>query len=720
MRFRRTGVTLAALALMVVAAACRAPEQSVESWDLLELENDDARRAPGYVVSTLTEYGETRHVVEAPAPDRLAYPLVVPAGAVLDMGFAVQATRDLAFVPELADPVRFQVVLTAADGGERILLEQDVDIRSRPADRRWFDARIDLGDYANQRATLAVVTAGPKSDTTALFSAPRVLAPATTGDVSVLLVTIDSLRADHVGAYGYVRPTTPHLDALAAEAVRFAHAYAGAPTTLPSIAQILTGQVFPADGDETLIGPIARAGIPSAAVVSNVYVLLWLTLGRKAAPHDQFDAIVTEPWMDAAKVSDRAIAWLERHPRERFALYVHYGDANPPYRLPAGADVFGDAGYDGPVGRGFDDVEGARAGRYGGADQARIVSLYDASVRYVDEQLGRVLDHLRAMGRLEQTLVVITADQGEELWDHGEFSHGQSLHDELLHVPLLVRLPRAASSGTVVQRQVPTIDVAPSVLAWAGLRRAGAAPAHPLAEAIAHAGDAGDDVVATAVNPDYPIRYALRTSTHKLVEDIHFGTRVLYDLVRDPREQHDVLAEAPDAATALGARLDAARAPLRRRGFQLRVVGPPAGSPFRLRLEGGASGGQFALVDRTQGADTTLDLSKDGRVLVVEGRTDRDGRGFRFDRVRSALAEGPDTVTTALETDGGSPAAGTVRVGAGSALPAGGAFDASARAIELAKAPDCEAPESGAHVCLWRYPSRTSARSSGPAAAGSH
>jgi arylsulfatase A-like enzyme len=712
-RFAVAFVVLLAVACGV--AGCSRPAEPVARWDLLALVRDDPARPAGRTVRTHQEYGDTRHVVAVAVPDRLAWPLVVPAGAVLDVGVAVQATQLMAFAPHLAEPVRVRVVVAPAGDAERVVLERRLDVRGRTDDRRWLDLRVDLAPWAGRTVTLALEaaldTGAGSSPTTVLFSAPRVV-DASADAPSLLLVTIDCLRADHLGAWGYARPTSPRLDALAAEGVRFAHAYTAAPMTMPSLPQLWSGRVFPAAGDETFLAPIARAGIPSAVIVNNVWLQLWLTLYRRAQPADQPDLLVAADGAGAQAITDRALAWLAARGGERFALVLHYLDAHSPYVLPAPAfDVFRDPAYAGRVDRHFDDAAGAAAGRYDAADRARVISLYDGAVRFVDQELGRLLDRLRADGRLDRTVVVVSADHGEELWDHGGFFHGQSLFDELLHVPLIVRLPGGVHAGTVVERPVRSIDVGPALLDWMGLPAPGTFAGRPLAQVMAAPDDPGDDLVATAANPQFPTRFALRTATHKLIEDTASGRRTLYDLVRDPGETTDVLAAAPDVAAALGGRLDRARAVLRHRGHQVRVVGAGPGTPFHLRLES-TGGGKFVMLDRVDaGPDVTLDLAPDGRSLVVRGTTDAAGRGVRFDRRPQPLDPVADGFTVTLDVAGAPAPPAAVRIGEGAPLAPGGALDAEAPALTAAgEAPGCPAPDRGARACLWRW------REAGPGA----
>jgi hypothetical protein len=460
--------------------------------------------------------------------------------------------------------------------------------------------------------------------------------------------------------------------------------------------------VFPQPGAATFAGAIAAAGIPSAAVVNNVWLVLWLS--RNAVP---FDVTASGDLM-AEAITDRALDWLRLHGDRRFALYLHYLDAHTPYHGPERhARMFADPAYRGPIGDAFEDVEGANAGRLDEADRRRVVSLYDGQVRFIDDQLGRILDDLESRGLLEKTIVVVSADHGEEFWDHGRFFHGQSLHDELLHVPLVVRLPGARAAGTVVERPVRSIDVAPSLLDWMGLPIPPSFEGLPLAGVLARPEDPPADLVATATMGQFPTRYGIRRPDAKLVDTVDDGRRTLWDLRRDPHEDHDVLDRHPELAAELGAKLEAARRVMDTDGVQMRIVGPAAGTArFSLAIESLADTGVFETLDRTGGpADTRVTLSSDGRDLWVRGRTDAAGRGFRFDRRLLLLAAAggkPDRLRVRLRVDGRRSAAAGVLLGDGVPLPEDGAISFADPALRTEGRPACTPPETGVRVCLWR------------------
>ncbi len=691
-----------------------ATRATVASWDLLTAIDGRKDLPKGVSAAYRGAHGETRAVLHLPLPGELALPLEVPPEAVLAFGYAFQSAAFMTETPELAEPGRVRISFTEEGGETRTLLERRVDIRGKPADRRWFDERLDLSALAGKRGTIsfaALNDGDPEKakGTNVYFSAPRVLRKSSEppSGMNLLLITVDCLRADHVSAYGYEKPTTPNLDRLAGEGVRFANAFAGAPMTLPSIPQLFTSSLFPTKDVHTLLEPVAHAGIPSVAVVNNVWIPLWLSQGEHAVPPGTFDAMITGE-LDAKAITDRAIDWLTRHPDDRFVMYLHYLDAHTPYGPPKPyIEMFADPGYAGKVGDTFTDAEGAAAGSYDEADKKKITALYDAAIRYIDEQIGRVIEHLAKTGDLERTAIVITADHGEELWDHGRFFHGQSLYDELLHVPLIVRVPKAAPPGTVVERAVRLLDVAPSLLEWAALERPATFEGRSLTEVIAAPDAPPDDLVATATQAQFPTRYALRSGTLKLVESLDTGKRELFDLQSDPHETKNLADERPEERAALEKRLWAAREVLRKRGYQVRVVGPQKGrATVELQFKSEPRSGTFLTLDRTlEGGSPRLAMSADGLVLTAKLDVDAQGGGFRFDRLLSPrnIAKN-DKLAIELKVDGAPGSRSAIALGPSGTMPTGDVVDIAAPSLTTTTEPPCPAPPTGVKVCLWRYP----------------
>ncbi|MEO2169303.1 MAG: sulfatase [bacterium] len=572
---RVLGPLLATLLLLVPHALAAEPAAAV--FDLVAAVARDEARPEGVDAVLRGAHGQTRAGIRMKIPAAVGYPVTIPAAATLRFGVAASANAFMVESPELARPLTVRV-LFSTQAGEHELYRRALDLKARPGDRRWFEENIDLEDLAGQTGTIRFETTSDVEDksqiTLAYWSTPRISAPKSGPKApNLLFVTIDCLRADHVGSYGYPRPTTPALDALASEGILFENAFANAPMTLPSVPQIFTSRLFPSREEALLTTPISEAGIPSAAFVNNAWIPLWLSQGTHADPPGTFDRLISGE-LDARAITDHALAWLDENDGQRFALYLHYLDAHTPYRPPAEwIELFADPDYKGPIASEFSDEEGASSGKYQKKDQEKILALYDAGIRYIDEQLGRVVDELRRSGRLDETLVVITADHGEEFWDHGSFFHGQSLYDELLHIPLVVRLPGQKQSGTRVQRLARGIDIAPSILDWMNLP----IPPSFAGESLGRSLEAAPaDLIATATQAQFPTRFAIRRGERKIIESLDRATPLSFTLGLDPGELHGTTPQSPEDLRLLR-KLREARSILRERGFQAEVRGATTG-----------------------------------------------------------------------------------------------------------------------------------------------
>jgi arylsulfatase len=589
----------------------------------------------------VSTHGRLRQALFSPVPYAADLPVAIPPAGRLRFGIAVLDHWFTTNVLDVVRPVRFAVTFTDEAGERTTLLTRTLDIRSRPGDRRWVDYDLDLAALGGRQGTLRLATtfadATQTGDAFALWSRPMLYGadPAGTPQVDLLLITIDALRADHVGSAGYERDTTPALDRLAAEGVRFARAFTNAPMTFPSLPQILTSAHYP-----TLVSPTVATSLYAGgfrhtkAIVHNPYLEIWL----QYLARDSFDSVLAVKW-DATRISRAAMEWIDSRGDERWALYLHYLDTHTPYGVPEPhASRFVDPSYRGSIGRRFPDIEGAKAGRYGPADRAHVVDLYDGAIAYVDAEIGRILDGLRARGRLDRTLVVVTADHGEEFWDHGSFFHGGSLYDEQLHVPLLMRLPGGEPRGVTVDAQVPTLDVLPTIADVLGVPTESGVEGRSLMPLVRGEESADRPVFARASNVLFIQRHALRTGSHKLIETLHPHALQLFDLVRDPEERHDLAGDPTQAGRVreLRAALQRHRAVLADVGFQVRVVTPADAHPDVRVVVTRRAGSEIQMPDWVGPPAGTLRLNRWGKRVAWRARTEPGVAGMRFDRGASS------------------------------------------------------------------------------------
>lgn len=362
----------------------------------------------------------------------------------------------------------------------------------------------------------------------------------------VLLVTLDTTRADRLGCYGYAGASTPALDRLAASGVRFEHAVAPSPTTLPSHATILTGALPARHGVRNnatyRLGPdlatlperFREAGYRTGAVVASAILDSRFGLDRGFEEYDDAipapgEGLLRVPERPAAEVSRRALDWIRRQGEERWFLWVHYFDPHFEY---SPAEPF--------------------AARFAGRP-------YDGEIASMDAALGVLLQDLRTRGLLEDTLVAVAADHGESLGEHGERSHGVFVYASTMRVPLLLAWERGLPRGRVVRGLVRLADLAPTILDHAGLPALEAAQGQSLRQEIERGEAAGLEALLESwlprLNYGWSELVALQDGDWKY---IRAPRPELYDLHSDPGETENRVARDPAVAQEYRERLEQA------------------------------------------------------------------------------------------------------------------------------------------------------------------
>lgn len=514
-------------------------------------------------------------------------PFVVPDEAALS--WAVGLRQDWRVSPEAG--ASFTLALER-DGCWHVLDQ----VTTRVADTEesgagWIPREADLDAFTGSVARLHFITervggAPTPQFAEALWAAPILHVPdppAPPRGPNVILICLDTVRRDRLGVYGYARGTSPNLDAFATEAVVFDQAIAPAPWTTPTHASVFTG--YHPD--------VHRAGVLSAG-----YHLAqeWTTLAEVLRDTGRLTAAFTEGiairgamgfaqgfevYSDGpspeAHVKERApvtfgnaLAWLEEFGHLPHFLFVQTYEAHAPYGAP---EVFA---------RRFIREDLALDPRPVLAEHAqtpeerrRVSDLYDASIAYTDDQLGVFLDGVRALGLLDNTVVILFSDHGEEFWEHGAAGHLTHVYDEVIRVPLVVRMPGGAFAGTRVESQVDLTDLFATVLELAERVPPPDTDSLSLLPLITGRGEyRRESVVSVLVNTSADVtapdgmpaewrRAAHRTPEQKYIRsdrETHVDgappVERLYDLKADPGETRDRAAEAPNARDAARAQLD--------------------------------------------------------------------------------------------------------------------------------------------------------------------
>lgn len=385
----------------------------------------------------------------------------------------------------------------------------------------------------------------------------------------ILLISIDTLRADHLGAYGYSRPTSPHLDRFAAEeAILFEEVLNTGGGTLPVHVSMFTSllpgvhQVWSESGNVlaparvTLAEQLSAAGYATAAFTGGGFTLGKFGLSQGFDTYDDAGG-------DFLKIMPKARQWLAERPEQPFFLFLHTYDVHSdwkslPYDAPEDFNERFTQGYSG-------DFTGCMFGvcasellatlnkrRTGGGpdlrelfteeDLAYMVGLYDGGISYVDRELRRLFDYMKELGIYDRALVVVTSDHGEEFLEHGLFLHHQNF-EEVARVPLLLKLPGGRGGGRRVPGQVTTLEVMPTVLDLVGIEPNPEIQGRSLLPIV------GGSLPARELVYIGGGLEKLRTAQWSVLFNQQGPVR-LYDLRTDPGERRDVLSRHRELATS--------------------------------------------------------------------------------------------------------------------------------------------------------------------------
>lgn len=403
----------------------------------------------------------------------------------------------------------------------------------------------------------------------------------------VIFITIDTLRADHLGTYGYEQDTSPHLDAFASQASVFEVALAQAPNTIPSILQIMTSRYgLPSaiyQNQTTLAGLLHDRGYATAAVVDNPLFEFdpdahGLTKG--------FDIFLRNTLLDrenlerqhyksntpADVITAQASRVLDSRARETpLFLWLHYFDPHDPYAAPFVDALTVDSSRSGKS-TFTGDVRSANFTRGGSPkpseqDINHIVALYDDEIRYVDESLGDLFAKLENEDMFDESLIIVSSDHGESLGEHGVWMHGRSLYESEIRIPLIVKLPHQRI-GKRIARPVQAIDIVPSVVDALSI------------ETTSHFD--GKSVFSESNEPALILwlkEKVVRTQEWKLYENR--GRVNLYRIDEDPGELRDVAAQHPAVVDELRAMREARLEHVKQSAAELRRLSTEAAEQMR-------------------------------------------------------------------------------------------------------------------------------------------
>ncbi len=572
-------------AALVLAAACGQPPEEIPAVRLIDAAGDAEVRWPkqrprllpkgirgprtfrvlrlervGRVAMYPTvRDGDSRLALIAPTGTRYDFEITPPVDGVLELA--------LGYVPP-EEPVgprmRASVFLTTADGGGRVLLDLEVETRS---DGDWRPFRLDLAEWAGQRVSLTFQTRAPEGGAPVwgAWATPEIVSEShPEHGPDVILISLDTLRADRLGSYGYERPTSPNLDRLAERSIRFATAVSQAPWTRPSHRSMFSG-LYPSHRDRDLRPYLAETlrerGYRTEALTGGGQMDFRLGFAKGFDTYRVFD------WVKDLEELKR---WLDGSTGRRRFLFLHTYEIHDPYthtelvtgELPAGVELRWDKKL----------YQGIR-GRLTDEQMRQVSELYDGGIAYTDRKLGELFDLFERGGVFDRAVVIVTSDHGEQFWEHGSWRHGMNLYDHQLLVPLIVHLPpdlarelggSSAVRGRVIEQQVRLVDLFPTLLDLLGIPIDYRTDGRSLRPLLGGGELPPVDAFAENLNVKLKDAKALRSSKYKYIFSFPRSKgesrglverRELFDLTRDPGERHDLSAERPEVIAELDARL---------------------------------------------------------------------------------------------------------------------------------------------------------------------
>jgi choline-sulfatase len=495
----------------------------------------------GALVQRLVVADHEHKAITVAAPTTLAYHLEVPKKATLSMRIGS---------PDSKDGTARVLVRITPDGASKIS-----ELWRGTLGASWQDVLIPLDRFAGSVVKLELSALGQGvvgfASPALLVAAPRPRQP-TAAAKSVVLVLIDTQRADHLRAYDKdTRVLTPTLDRMALSGAVFEAVQATENWTKPSVASVLTG-LYPAShgvknsdarlSDKALLlsEVFKQAGFATSTFIANGFISDKFGFDQGWDHYANF--IREKRNSNAEHVFRDAASWAEAHKKQRFFMYIQTIDPHVPYDPPPEfLKLYDSERYTGPIRPRSTGEQLEKAKEqppkllFDERDRHYLEALYDGEVSFHDRELGVFIERLKKLGLYDDLMIVVTADHGEEFFDHGSWGHGHTVYQELLHAPLMVRFPGGVPAGARVADTASTIDIAPTVLSAAGIAipdvmegvdrmpQLLGAPAPALSAAFS---DFLDD------------RRVIRAGRWKLI--LRGLTPTLFDLQADPHELHEL------------------------------------------------------------------------------------------------------------------------------------------------------------------------------------
>ena len=527
-------------------------------------------------------------VLFAPAPSVYVYEPTIGAGGTIEFGVGV-APEENPQSPTVEDSpeekgVEFRVKLEK--DGRREVLFQKLVLPPAPGED-LFSLHSIRASALGKGARLVFETEG-RGELSAYWHNPILYTRATSAR-AVVLVSVDTLRADHLGCYGYGRDTSPAVDALAKEGALFFNTYASSPWTLPSHVSILTSlngvrhQVYYEEdrmnpGLITLAEMLRSRGFMTTAFTDGGFVSRVYGFAKGFdAYYERSGGVLSQD--SAMRIWRPAAEWLDGNKDKDFFLFLHTYQPHDPYACPRPTATMFLGENPARTSINLMGSLGGYAGRFRELpenERQEIIGLYDGEVRYTDEALvGPLLAKLKEIGLYDSALIIFTSDHGEEFFDHHGWSHGHNLYDEALRVPLVIKFPGGRFKGQRLEPIVRLVDIMPTILEETGIDQDGlemdGRSLFPILRGKERGdrtflADVGDNIVKSHVGK----KVAMNSGKNKLILNRPFTPEYLaffispppiappvelFDLADDPREKKNLVDEEPAVARELDNRI---------------------------------------------------------------------------------------------------------------------------------------------------------------------
>ncbi|MFC2163477.1 sulfatase [Acidobacteriota bacterium] len=541
-------------------------------------------------VITQNAYGRSFNTVFAPPRSIFEYELEIPVKPVLEFGYGL-------LDPAWKDPGDGVNFIVRIDNGveNKVVFSRYLDPYQNEKQRRIFQKKVDLSDYQGQKVKLSLVTEGFPPGDKSLRRHPDmrndlsywfnpVLYECSEEEMNIILISIDTLRADHLHCYGYDRETSPNIDQLAQDSVQFLNTFSDSPWTLPAHVSLFTSLFTINHGVNSLQNKLPSSLVTLADILrQNGYSCSAFTGGGKVSAKFGFSKgfdfygeskVVFYQQNAVEQLFKRATRWIDQNRDKPFFLFLHTYQVHGPYNPPAPYDqIFSTQKIDdneaflkkvlGRVGDKYRPMKDT--------DREEIVSLYDGEIRYMDEHLIKpLIKQLRESNLYDRTMIVFTSDHGEEFYDHQGWEHSHSLYNELIKVPLIIKFPNSQYKGMRVDSSVRLIDIAPSILDASGLRSFKLGTDGQSLLRIIHGKEKGNRTFVSYLGPDgfrhTPEKISMNDNEYKLILNGRYSEKALsffkppppslerlelYHLVQDPMERKNLFNQRPETTQKL-------------------------------------------------------------------------------------------------------------------------------------------------------------------------